>query len=288
MSAAEQEPFRAAAWSSAECVSLLQWAAPRLRLRWRGFRNVRGQVCKRLARRARALGLSGPSAYRRRLEEDPLEWSFLDAACRVTISRFHRDRRVFEQLRSDVLPVLIAAARARRASALRCWSAGCASGEEPYTLAIVHRHGLAEPDRTLPISITATDAEPVVLERARRACYEHGTLRELPEAWIAAAFDARDGELCVRPELREVVELRCEDLRASMPEGPFDLVLCRNLVLTYLDEPLQREVLARIAARMVPGAALVVGLHEVLPEGAAALFEPWPGTRAVHRRRDTR
>lgn len=270
----------------AECVSLLEWALPRLGLRWRGFRNVHGQVCKRLARRARVLGLPGPRAYRQRLEDDPLEWSFLEAACRITISRFHRDRRVFEQLRADVLPELIAAARARRASALRCWSAGCASGEEPYTLAIVHRHGLAEQDRALPISITATDAEPVVLERARRACYQRATLRELPDAWIAAAFDTEEGELCLRSELREMVELRCEDLRSTMPEGPFDLVLCRNLVLTYFDERLRREVLTRIAARMVPGAALVVGIHEAFPQGLEAVFEPWPGVRAVHRVRE--
>lgn len=266
-----------------DCVALLQWAAPRLGLRWPGFRKVRGQVCKRVVRRVRELGLDGFASYRARLEADPSEWAVLDAACRVTISRFHRDRHVFEQLRTDVLPVLVAAARARAAPALACWSAGCASGEEPYTIAILHRYGLSERDRALPISIVATDAEPRVLERARRACYSRSTLRELPAEWIDRAFDRIDDELVLREELRSSVDFRCEDLRTSMPEGPFDLVLCRNLVLTYFDVAVQGEVLARMTGRMVPGAAFVVGTHEAPPPGVD--LEPWPGVRSVYRRR---
>ncbi|MCZ7685293.1 MAG: chemotaxis protein CheR [Sandaracinaceae bacterium] len=266
----------------ADRVAFLQWAAPRLGLRWSGFRKVRRQVCKRVARRARELGLGGFAAYRARLERDPSEWTALDAACRVTISRFHRDRRVFEQLRADVLPVLARAAR-ERGTALACWSAGCASGEEPYTLAILHRYGLAEPDRATPITIVATDADPRVLARARAARYARATLRELPEAWIDLAFARVDGELELREELRASVDFRCEDLRVSMPEGPFDLVLCRNLVLTYFDEARQREVALRMVERMVPGAALVVGSHEEPPPDVG--LEPWPGVRSVYRRR---
>lgn len=269
----------------AECVALLQWALPRLGLRWRGFRNVRGQACKRITRRMRELGVPDLAAYRDRLERDPSEWAFLDAACRITISRFHRDRRVFDRLRTDVLPALIEAARARSSQSLACWSAGCASGEEPYTIAILHRLGLSERDRAMPIRIVASDADPRMLERARRARYSRSTLRELPEPWIALAFESLDGELELREELRESVELRCEDLRESMPEAPFDLVLCRNLALTYFEEAVQRDVLERMAARMVSGAALVVGTHEVLPSGLEHAFEPWPGVRAVHRRR---
>lgn len=267
-----------------ECLELLRWALPRLGLRWLGFRKVRAQVCKRIARRARELGLDGIAAYREALERDPSEWAVLEAACRVTISRFHRDRRVFEELRKEVLPALIASARARGASKIACWSAGCASGEEPYTLALLHRYGLSEADRAMPIEIVASDAEPRVLERARRARYARASLRELPEAWIDAAFEPAGGELRLRDELRARVTFREEDLRTSMPDGPFDLVLCRNLALTYFDPLLQREVLSRIADRMVPGGAFVIGSHEALPPGADPRLEPWPGVRAVFRR----
>ena len=98
-----------------ECVELLQWAAPRLRLRWDGFRRVRGQVCKRIGRRLHALGLPGVAAYRARLEADPAEWDVLDSLCRVTISRFYRDARVFDVLRDALLPTALEALRARGA-----------------------------------------------------------------------------------------------------------------------------------------------------------------------------
>ncbi|HSP81167.1 MAG TPA: chemotaxis protein CheR, partial [Myxococcaceae bacterium] len=70
--------------TDAECVELLRWAAPRLGLRWEGFRRVRGQVCKRMARRVKALGLESVAAWRERLEADPAEWAVLDGLCRVT------------------------------------------------------------------------------------------------------------------------------------------------------------------------------------------------------------
>jgi chemotaxis protein methyltransferase CheR len=266
----------------AQCKALLAWALPRLGLRWAGFRNVRGQVQKRLLRRIRELGLPDVAAYRELLERDPSEWQVLDDASRVTISRFFRDREVFEGLRRDVLPALSAAARARGAAELRCWSAGCASGEEPYSLALLR--GLGMPGE-MPLAIVATDADERVLARARCASYERGSLHELPEAWTALGFEEVDAdELRVRAAFRAVVQLRRQDLRHEMPDGPFDLVMCRNLALTYFDVPLQRETLTRIAGRMVAGGALVVGSQEHWPGGLEALFEPWPGLRFTHRR----
>src|SRR5262249_33755531 len=120
--------------SDAACVEFLQWVAPRLHLRWAGFRNVRGQVCKRLHRRIRELALPDLDAYRAYLDTHAEEWPAVDALCRVTISRFRRDRGVFDALEHDILPALAA-----REPEVRCWSIGCASGEEPYTLAILTR-----------------------------------------------------------------------------------------------------------------------------------------------------
>jgi chemotaxis protein methyltransferase CheR len=253
-----------------EDVAFLQWALPRLHLRWEGFRRVRGQVCKRIARRVRELGLADVQAYRAYLEAHAAEWPVLDEMCRVTISRFYRDHGVFEQLEHVVLPELARRALERGERMLRCWSAGCASGEEPYTLAIVWRLRAAVPG--LDMQVLATDVDEYLLARARRGCYDAGTLRELPAELRAQAFDETDGELCVRPAFRDAVELRPHDLRAEAPAGPFDLVLCRNMVFTYFDAELQRERLGHLASRLVPGGALVIGGHERLPEG---VLEPW-------------
>lgn len=88
----------------ADCVAFLQWALPHLRLRWPGFRKVRKQVCKRIDRRCRELGLADIAAYRDYLASQPGEWPTLASMCRVSISRFYRDRAVFDQLAQVVLP----------------------------------------------------------------------------------------------------------------------------------------------------------------------------------------
>ncbi|MHB8873639.1 MAG: CheR family methyltransferase [Myxococcaceae bacterium] len=248
-----------------ECVELLQWALPRLGLRWRGFSNVRGQVCKRVGRRAKELGL-GAEGYRQKVEGDPAERAVLASLCRVTISRFYRDRAVWDFLIRELLPKLASSGRA-----LRCWSAGCASGEEPYTLALALHLELLPRFPGLRFHILATDVDEVLLERAHRGCYPGASLRELPGGWVRAAFTPNDGELCLQPGFREGVELRRQDLREAMPEGPFELILCRNLAFTYFDAPEQDRVLRALVERLSPDGALVIGAHEKLPPGEGGL-----------------
>jgi chemotaxis protein methyltransferase CheR len=251
----------------ADLVTFLQWALPRMHMRWRGFRGVRGQVCKRITRRIAELGLADVAAYRARLERDTGtdEWRVLERMCAVTISRFYRDRAVFDFLRAEVVPELARDAIARGEPSLRAWSAGCASGEEPYTLAMLWRFDLASRFPRLGFRVVASDVGDEVIVRARRGVYEAGSLRELPAGWQGAGFDREGSSFSVREELRSIVELRREDIREHMPNAPLHLVCCRNLVFTYFDEPAQRAFAARIAARMAPRGALVIGSHESLP-----------------------
>ena len=251
--------------SDVECVSLLQWACPRLGLEWRGFRRVRKQVCKRIARRMEALELMTVANYRERLLSVPAEWDELAAACRVTISRFYRDRVLFDALRFRFLPELARCA-VEDGRGLRCWSAGCCSGEEPYTLALILRLEVARQAPGLTFAIVATDADPVVLERARRACYPSSALTELPKDWTSTAFRREQGEWRLRAEYREGVCLVEQDLRAALPAGPFDLILCRNLVYTYFAESWRRTLTQAFAERLRRGGLLVLGKNEGLPE----------------------
>jgi len=261
----------------ADCIAFLQWALPRLGLHWPGFRKVRRQVCKRIARCMRELGLADVAAYRARLEGDPAEWRALGALCTIPISRFYRDREVFDCLGAQVLPAL-----ARGAQRLECWSAGCASGEEPYTLAIQWRLALAARFPRLELGILGTDVDARLLERARAACYGASSLEALPQDWRLQAFERRGRQWCLRKGFRDHVELAQQDLLAALPEREFHLVLCRNLAFTYFDAEGARRALERIARRLRPGGALVIGIHERLPAPAEG-FAPWPGCRAVFR-----
>lgn len=246
------------------CQFRREWALPHVGLSWPGFRKVRRQVCRRISRRLDELGLADLPAYRSHLEEHADEWVRLDRLCWITISRFWRDRAVFDALRDIVLPAL--------GSAVRCWSAGCASGEEPYSLV------LAAAGARVAIEVLATDVDPVLFERAQRGCYPESSLRDLPADVRARAFE--DG--CLRLEYREPVSFRLHDVRADLPAGPFNLVLCRNLAFTYFAEDSQRSVAGSLYAPLRPGGALVVGTHEEPPEG---LFEPWLPRHGVWRRR---
>ncbi len=172
-----------------------------------GFRRVRRRVLRRIERRIRELGLADLDAYRRLVEEAPAERETLDGLLSITISKFYRDRALFDHLRRDVLPGL-----ARRHG--RCWSAGCASGEEPYTVAIL----------APGIEIVATDRDPLLLARAREGLYRASSLKDLPAEDRARAFDGEGGLFRLRAEYRANVRFRAMDVRREMPEGPFDLV----------------------------------------------------------------
>ncbi len=254
--------------TDAELVAFLEWAVPQLGLRWEGLRNFRRTVRKRLARRMSSLGLATLEAYRALLERDRTEWSRLDAMCRVTISRLYRDRAMYERLATEILPERARVAIREKRDVVRVWSAGCASGEEPYSIAIAWHVDVAPHFPGVSLEVVATDVGEEVIARASRATYEEGSVRELEARLRAAALLEEGAMFRVRPELRRYVTFRCEDLRKVMPDGPFDLVMCRNLLLTYIDDERQGELLDRIVSRLAPAGLLVVGRRERMPDGA--------------------
>jgi chemotaxis protein methyltransferase CheR len=266
--------------NDAACVAFLQWALPQLGRRWDGYRKVRRQVCRRVWRRVGELDLDSLAEYRSHLEENPDEWPRLDAMTDITISRFYRDRAVYDFLRFDVLPTLIEQARESGRTAVRVWSAGCANGEEPYTLAIIRELSLPT---DIPLEILATDIKPVVLQRADQARYPRSALRDLPTELREAAFDQDGDEWVLRPRFRRGVTLARHDIRSGPPDGPFDLVLCRYLAFTYFDEAGQREMAKALARVMRPGAALVLGNREAPPVDEPG-FSPWSQRLRVFRR----
>ena len=255
-----------------ECITFLQWALPIMRMRWPGFRKVRGQVCKRISRRIVMLGLPSLAAYQSYLESNPDEWKTLASLCRVTISRFYRDKGMFDHVGNVVLPRLAGRTKAD----VRCWSAGCASAEEAYTMRILWELRAAPSMIGKTLYVLGTDSDPVMLERARKAVYPASALKNLPPDLTAQAFD-RSGDIFVlRARFKENVYFEERDIHESMPRGPFDIILCRNLVFTYFEEALQHEILRELVARLRQGGVLVSGVHESLPTGDFGLTAEAP------------
>jgi chemotaxis protein methyltransferase CheR len=269
--------------NDAACVAFLQWALPQLGRRWDGYRKVRRQVCRRVWRRVGELGLDSFAEYRSHLERNPDEWPRLDAMTDITISRFYRDRAVYDFLRSEVLPTLIDEAHQSGRTTVRVWSAGCANGEEPYTLVIIRELTLSATTSDIPLAILATDIKPAVLRRAAQARYPQSTLRDLPTDLRETAFDQDGDEFVLLPRFRRGVTLAQHDIRSGLPDGPFDLVLCRYLAFTYFDEARQRDMTRALTRVIRPGGALVLGNREAPPAGEPG-FSPWSQRLRVFQR----
>jgi chemotaxis protein methyltransferase CheR len=243
-------------------------------MRWAGFRKVRGQVRKRLVRRMKELSLSTVSEYKAYLESHAEEWKLLDSLCQITISRFYRDRGIFNALRRDVLPRLGRDAVARDESKVCCWSAGCGSGEEPYTLQIIWTDDVRpalSTDIVLQVMATVTDNR--LLDRARAGTYPASSLKDMPQDLKESAFDRVGGDFVIRDIYRSDVTFSNEDVRETVPVGEFDLILCRNLAFTYYEESLQEEILEAITGSLRPGGFVVIGAHESLPATGTDLVQ---------------
>lgn len=256
----------------AEFAAFFADVCPRLGLRAEGYPRTRGSVRKRVARRLRELGLESLAEYRRRLDAQGDEWRWLDQCCRITVSRFARDAAVYQALRERYLPERASAARAHGRRRLRAWSAGAASGEEAYGLAMAWHMELGSQFPELELEVLGTDADPTVLERAAAGIYPEGSLRELPRP-LRAAFEPCGHEWRLLDRYRGGVRFERSDLRHECPSGLFDLTLCRNLAFTYFDEPTQRRLARAFAASLQPGGILVVGRGERLPSDSEGLTE---------------
>ncbi len=211
------------------------------------------------------LGLQSFDEYRKCLESQPSEWEVLDGMCRISISTFYRDWAVYDYLKDELLPQLAEQALIEKRP-LQCWSAGCASGEEPYTLSLIWHLVLKEKFPDLNFQIIATDVDAHLLNRAKTACYQVGTLKGLPDTWLELAFDKRENVYCIQDRIKKNIQWYQQDIRNSLPKGRFDLLLCRNLVATYFESDLQLATFNRMKSVLRPRGYLILGCHEKLPE----------------------
>ena len=283
----DYQPRRTSLITDLEAMQFLQWCLPQLGLRWAGYRKIRSRLYKRLKRRVHELGLSSFEAYQNYLLGHAEEWVVLSSLCWMPITRFYRDRDVFQHLALEILPELTQLVSAGPDKQLRCWSAGCASGEEPHTLAILWQHGLAQRYPAVEFRVIATDIDPKAIQRALRGCYHWSSLKEMPADWRAQAFNVAGDELCLKNEYRHSVTFLIQDLRESVPEGIFQLILCRNLAFTYFDPTSQKQTLHQLLDKLAPGGALIIGKLETLPEGCAGV-EVWLPHMGVYRKRVAR
>lgn len=223
-------------------------------------------VYGRLARRLRALNLRSFREYRELLARDEAgELVQFCNAITTNLTSFFREPHHFDHLRDALLiPMQNRPPSQRR---LRIWSAGCSTGEEPYSIAITILESVPDIERW-DIRILATDLDSDVVEKARRGVYAAERLQtmseERRERFFTPYSDAKEPSFRVKPELERLVTVKQLNLMHQFPmRGPLDVIFCRN-VLIYFDKETQRDVVARMSRLQRPGDLLFLGHSETL------------------------
>jgi two-component system, chemotaxis family, CheB/CheR fusion protein len=245
-------------------------------------------ILRRLRGRMNATAHPTIAGYAEYVETDAEEYARLVNSLLIKVTEFFRDPQVFDYLREVVLPELIAEAR-RGQRELRIWSAGCSTGEEAYSLAILVADALGEETPWPDIRIFATDIDREAIAFARRGIYPLASLERAPEGIRDRHFAKSSGGYQASKKLRSLIVFGEHDLSERAPFPRIDLILCRN-VLIYFARPMQETALETFAYSLRPGGRLVLGQSEsvlALPEpfseesARQRVYRRLPGNHAI-------
>ncbi|MBI5170872.1 MAG: hypothetical protein HZA61_15390 [Candidatus Eisenbacteria bacterium] len=248
-------------------------------------------VTSRLSRRLRVHGLSSYREYYEYVtRRDPHGDELREMLNAITTNKtdFFREKHHFDFMTSAFFPQCIERAKSTGERRMRIWSAGCSTGEEPYTLAMTFLSAFPSTG-TWSLEILATDLDTQVLERAQAGIYPEETIAPVPadlqRRWFRRGTGANAGKVRVSDALRQLITFRQLNFvdHPWWVQGPFDLILCRN-VMIYFNQDTQRTIVENFAQRLRPDGYLFIGHSETL-SGLNHLFEPLRGT--IYRRRAT-
>jgi two-component system CheB/CheR fusion protein len=221
----------------------------------------RATLYRRIATRMRMVGIESPEAYQRHLAETPEEYAMLFNTILINVTTFFRDVPAWESLRDEVIPRLLSLKGDD--TPIRAWSAGCATGQEAYTLAIVLAETIGLGTYRERVKIYATDADAEALAQARRASYGEREIESVPPEYVAKYFERSGSRFVLRKELRRTVIFGCSDLVQDAPLSRLDLLVCRNTLMYFTPEA-QAKVLARFHFALNDGGYLMLGRAETL------------------------
>ena len=227
---------------------------------------------RRVTARLRALGLESWGAYAQRLA-DPLELERLRDRLTVNVTEFFRDADVWEELEQGILPGLAREAAARPVPELRIWSAGCSSGEEPYSLAMLALEAAALVRPKPVVRVMASDLDELILAKAVAGRYPEASLASVSPARRSAYFQADGAQWAVGQRLRDAIVFRRHNLFDDPPPPDLDLILCRN-VMIYFSRDLQQKLLRGFHAALRPGGYFVTGKTETVLGPVRSLWKP--------------
>jgi two-component system CheB/CheR fusion protein len=224
-----------------------------------GYKSA--SLARRIRKQMRAVGLESFAAYQDYLEVHPNEFASLFNVILINVTGFFRDPAAWEAVRATALPHILAGKSLEEP--IRAWSAGCATGEEAYTLAMILSEELGLEQFQERVKIYATDVDEDALNAARQATYTERQVEGIPPELLAKYFDHIDGLFIFHKEIRRQVIFGRHDLINDAPISRIDLLTCRN-TLMYLNAETQARVLARLHFALNEGGFLLLGRAETL------------------------
>jgi len=238
-------------------------------------------IKRRLLSRMRSTGTSTYEEYLRYVRQNAPELENLRNALTINVTEFFRDAEVYDLIKKEVIPGLFQSRKT-----IRIWCAGCSTGEEPYSLAMI-LHDFMAADKTLSGHIYATDIDEVVLKKAKDGIYTAKALAKLPEAQVIRHFTRLpDGNYQVKPHLQALIRFRPHDLMSGQPISRFlDMITCRNVTIYFTEK--QKDELARLFHKaLIPGGYYIMGKTEYLGREVEGLFTPVNSLQKVYTRKE--
>src|SRR5215213_1327584 len=238
----------------------------------------RASLMRRVQRRLELLGIDDFEAYADHLEVDPDEFAVLFDTMLINVTAFFRDAEAWDYLREVVVPEILD----RNRGPIRLWVAGCATGEEAFSLAMTFADLMGLADFRERVKIYATDVDEEALGRARAATYDGERVHDLPSGYLERYFQRVDARYVIVRELRRAVIFGRNDLVQDAPISRVDLLTCRN-TLMYFNAETQARIARRLHFALVPDGILFLGKAEMLL-AHAELFRPVELKRRFFRR----
>ena len=223
---------------------------------------------RRIRRRLLATCCTDSEEYLSCLQRSDAELDQLLDALTINVSRFFRDSLTFELIADRILPVLITEKTKAHDLSLRVWSAGCARGEEPYSLAILIRELLEKEKLEINLHLFATDIDPGALRSAARAVYPLASVDHIKHRLVSKYFVRQGNSFSLIPAIKDLVSFSSHDIldkKSGVPPesvfGGFDLVLCRNLLI-YFNTACQETIFGRLHQALAEKGYLILGEAE--------------------------
>jgi two-component system CheB/CheR fusion protein len=227
-------------------------------------------ILRRIKRRMVINKINEYAPYLRLLQQNPLETETLFKELLIGVTTFFRDPEAFDILKTKVLPVLLTGKQTNEP--LRVWVAGCSTGEEAYSLAIILKECMAEIKQTYNIQIFATDLDHEAIETARVGIYPENIISDVSGERLKRFFVKKDSHYQVRKEIREMIIFAQQNLIKDPPFSKLDIITCRNLLI-YLDAAIQKKLLPLFHYRLNNDGILFLGTSETVGE-FTSIFTP--------------